>query len=84
MGRGANLDLIDTPLNNRPWLLDQFARIRALPAEKERLAAIAAILDWTNPGPGGFYDDLGNAVGATASGRRALTTRRTPIISPRP
>ncbi len=61
VGRGANLDLIDVPLNNRPYLLGQFVRIRALPAEKDRLAALAAILDWTNPGPGGFYDDLGNA-----------------------
>ena len=61
VGRGANLDLIDTPLNNRLYLLDQFTRIRALPSEKDRLAALTAILDWTNPGPGGFYDDLGNA-----------------------
>ena len=61
VGRGANLDLIDTPLNNRLYLLDQFARIRAMTTEKERQAAIAAIADWTNPGPGGFYDDLGNA-----------------------
>ncbi len=61
VGRGANLDLIDVPLNNRPYLLDQFARIRALPSEKDRLAALSAILDWTNPGPGGFYDDLGNS-----------------------
>jgi hypothetical protein len=60
VGRGANLDLIDMPLNNRVWLLDQFNTIRKLASEKERLAAIARILHWTNPGPGGFYDDLGN------------------------
>jgi hypothetical protein len=60
VGRGANLDLIDTPLNNRLYLLDQFARIRSLATGKERQAALAAVLDWTNPGPGGFYDDLGN------------------------
>jgi hypothetical protein len=28
--------------------------------EKERQAAIFEIVDWENPGPGGFYDDLGN------------------------
>jgi hypothetical protein len=60
VGRGANLDLIDTPLNNRPWLAGHFAHIRTLTNEKERLAAIGEILDWSNPGPGGFYDDLGN------------------------
>lgn len=59
-GRGANLDLIDTPLNNRAWLLEEFGKIRQLPDEPGRLAAIGAILDWTNPGPGGFYDDLGD------------------------
>ena len=60
VGRGANLDLIDTPLNNRPWLLARFAEIAKLNEEKERLAAIGEILDWTNPGPGGFYDNLGD------------------------
>lgn len=60
-GRGANLDTIDTPLNNRLWLSQKFADIRLLPDEKARLAAIDEIVNWTNPGPGGFYDDLGNA-----------------------
>ncbi len=27
--------------------------------EDERLAGIREIVEWTNPGPGGFYDDLG-------------------------
>ena len=58
--RGANLDLIDTPLNNHDWLLDRFAEIRKLPNEYQRQKAIDAIVNWTNPGPGGFYDDLGN------------------------
>jgi hypothetical protein len=59
VGRGANLALIDTPLNNRLWLKERFAELRALEDERERLAGIQAIHDWTNPGPGGFYDDLG-------------------------
>lgn len=60
MSRGANLDAIDTPLNDREWLEYRFAEIRKMPAEAERLRAIGEILNWTNPGPGGFYDDLGN------------------------
>ncbi len=48
-----------SPLNDRLWLKERFAEIRAKDDEKERLAGIQAILDWTNPGPGGFYDDLG-------------------------
>lgn len=58
--RGANLDSIDVPLNNRPWLKERFAEIRKLTSEPERLRAIEEIVNWTNPGPGGFYDDLGN------------------------
>jgi len=61
-GRGGNLDLIDRPLNNRNWLKQQFAEARALPNERDRLKAIDAIVNWTNPGPGGYYDDLGNPV----------------------
>lgn len=57
--RGANLDLIDRPLNNRLWLTEQFERIRVLPSEQERLDALNRVLNWSNPGPGGFYDNLG-------------------------
>jgi hypothetical protein len=60
VGRGANLDTIDVPLNNRRWLKQRFAALRQLDSERERLAGIDAILNWTDPGPGGFYDDLGN------------------------
>jgi len=58
--RGANLDTIDYPLNNRLWLKEQFARLRGLPSEAVRLRGIEAILQWSNPGPGGYYDDLGS------------------------
>src|SRR5262249_36352055 len=59
--RGANLDTADKPLNSRAWLLDRFAEIRRLDAEAPRLKRIEEVLRWTDPGPGGFYDDLGNA-----------------------
>lgn len=59
MGRGATLDFVDVPLNDRVWLSDEFATIRALPGERQRLEAIDRLVRWTDPGPGGFYDDLG-------------------------
>ncbi|MCB9768621.1 MAG: hypothetical protein H6752_10530 [Candidatus Omnitrophica bacterium] len=59
--RGALLDKADRPLNDRPWLENRFDQILALEKEGERLAAIDQILNWDDPGPGGFYDDLGNA-----------------------
>jgi hypothetical protein len=62
--RGANLDSIDVPLNNRLWLKSKFAALRQLSDERERLRGIAALVNWTDPGPGGFYDDLGDPAGA--------------------
>lgn len=58
--RGANLDLVDYPLNNRIWLNDQFDRIRGIESETERRDEIEKIVSWEDPGPGGFYDDLGD------------------------
>lgn len=58
--RGATLDTVDMPLNNHRWLKRRFAAIRKLPTEADRESAVREIVEWTNPGPGGFYDDLGN------------------------
>lgn len=58
--RGANLDTLDVPLNDRLWLHDQLARVSKLESEPDRRHAIEAIVHRTDPGPGGFYDDLGN------------------------
>jgi hypothetical protein len=58
--RGATLDTIDAPLNSRKWLEARYTEIGKLEIETDRLAAIDEIVNWTNPGPGGFYDDLGD------------------------
>src|SRR5262249_2661956 len=58
--RAANLDTLDAPLNDAPWLRQQFAEIRKLSSYDARYKAIADILDRTDPGPGGFYDSLGD------------------------
>lgn len=67
--RGAVLDFVDTPLNNRLWLEDELdailtGRFTASMPERSsdgdvRLARLARVADWEDPGPGGFYDDLG-------------------------
>ena len=59
-GRGANLDLIDRPLNDRNWLKERFSELREASSDRQRLRGIDDILNWTDPGPGGYYDDLGN------------------------
>jgi hypothetical protein len=59
-GRGTNLDTIDTPLNNTAWLKQRFGIIRTLQHPDDRMRVINEILNWKNPGPRGYYDDLGN------------------------
>ena len=58
--RGALLDKLDQPLNDRPWLESQFDEILAMDSEKERQQRINMLVNWEDAGPGGFYDDLGN------------------------
>ena len=57
--RGATLDTLGAPLNNRAWIE---AELHALAGktEHEKLRAIKRIVGWEDPGPGGFYDDLGD------------------------
>ncbi|MEZ5396932.1 MAG: hypothetical protein R2724_29690 [Bryobacterales bacterium] len=57
--RGATLDTLLAPLNDKRYLLAQIAEIRGLP-EAERPARIDAVLRRTDPGHGGFYDNLGD------------------------
>jgi hypothetical protein len=58
--RGANLDTIDVPLNDRLWLRSRLAELKREQDDAGRVAGIGAILERTEPGPGGFYDDLGD------------------------
>jgi hypothetical protein len=60
VSRGANLDTLDAPISNLPWLRRKIRQARQLPSEKEQMKAIEEVLNWANPGPGGFYDELGN------------------------
>ena len=59
LDRGANLDAIDFALNNRVWLKNRFEQIRAMASEADRIAKVRELVNWTNPGPGGYYDALG-------------------------
>ena len=57
--RGAVLDYLDFPLNDSPWLESQFVEILALKDTQEQQRRVQQIVNWENPGEGGFYDDLG-------------------------
>lgn len=58
--RGAVLDYLDYPLNNRWWLEDEIGKVRALGSEEAKRARLLELANWENPGPGGYYDDIGN------------------------
>jgi hypothetical protein len=58
--RGATLDTLGVPLADAGWLREQIAAVKSLPDAPTRLARIDALLTRTDPGPGGFYDALGD------------------------
>ncbi len=59
-GRGNFLDNIDNPLNDVAWIYSQFSKVEKAATESDRRSIIEGILQRTNPGPGGFYDNFGN------------------------
>lgn len=58
--RGTNLETLDYPVTNVPWFRVQIAAIRKLGSSNEQVMSIKQLLGRTDPGPGGFYDDLGD------------------------
>lgn len=60
VNRAGSLDTLDASITNLPWLLRRVREIRSLPSHEQRLQEILELLHRTDPGPGGFYDDLGD------------------------
>ena len=58
--RGAVLDALDYPLNNRWWLEDQFDAIAKMSDPKEQFDRIDVVRNWENPGDRGYYDVIGH------------------------
>lgn len=59
--RGAILDFIDYPLNNRWWLEDEFKKVTEMKSEQEKVARLDFIRNYENPGEGSFYDNISSA-----------------------
>jgi len=53
------VDKLYYALNDRQWLEARFEEILMLQDTSEQLARISEIINWQDPGPGGFYDNLG-------------------------
>lgn len=77
--RGCVMDFLDRPLNDRWWLEDEFAKIRALDSEQQKLARLETVRTWKNPGPGSFYDDIGD-VGLSPRVLRGEMTNTDPEV----
>jgi hypothetical protein len=58
--RGANLDRVDTSLNDRVWMQRAMDKALAENTETNRLAALKAIVNWQRPSQGAIYEDLGD------------------------
>jgi hypothetical protein len=58
--RGAILDHLDVPLANQAWLKAELTKLTGATDAGAIRAGIDRIVNWENPGPGGFYDDLGD------------------------
>lgn len=58
--RGAILDHLDVPLSNLEWIKAELQKLQKLSDPAAIRAGIERIVKWEDPGPGGFYDDLGN------------------------
>jgi hypothetical protein len=70
--RADFLDDLDEPLNNGRWMMTEMEKLLRSDDEAEKRAGIARILYWEDPGPGGFYDDLGTP------------TRQAHLVYPKP
>lgn len=60
VNRGANLDTLATPLTDGPWMRRELLKIKANPNQDQQVVALRKLLTRADPGPGGFYDELGN------------------------
>ena len=56
--RGAVLDFVDYPLNNRWWLADEFKKVSEMTDKTAAYQRIQRISHWEHPGPGSYYDDV--------------------------
>ncbi len=59
-GRGAWLDMIDTPLNDAPYFRVEMKKALRLETEEEKLAVIDKLLNRTTVGEGEVYVDMGS------------------------
>ena len=63
------------PLSDGPWLEQEITRIQALGSEPARLGGIQAMINWSTPVKGGWFDLLGSGSLARAEGGSHASSR---------
>jgi len=59
--RGANLDRVEMPLNDRTWIEAQLSSVeKSSGSENEKSVQLSRISDWQSATAGTLYDDLGD------------------------
>jgi hypothetical protein len=58
--RGAILDYLDARITNLAWMKSELEKLKRNSNAGAVRLGIERIVKWDDPGPGGFYDDLGN------------------------
>ena len=81
--RGAVLDFVDYPLNNRWWLEDEFTKVRALPDEAATRGAARALRTWEDPAPAASTTTSGTS-GARRTSCAAEVTGGDPSVEDGP
>ncbi|HSI74396.1 MAG TPA: hypothetical protein VK957_00810 [Lunatimonas sp.] len=59
-GRGNFIDNLDAVLNDAPWLIDNINAIVVMEPGEIWEDKLEEVINRTNPGPGGFYDNFGH------------------------
>lgn len=58
--RGCMMDYVNFPLNNRWWIEDQLEKASKLPNVTAQLEVIERVVNFENPGRGGYYESIGH------------------------
>ena len=72
-----SLDTLDTPLADTYFLLSSMRNVSAANSSS-RVDMLLQLLHWSDPGPGGFYDSLGESPRNTRHVRTVLSHSKAP------
>ena len=73
-----SLDTLDTPLADTYFLLSSMRNVSAANSSS-RVDMLLQLLHWSDPGPGGFYDSLGESPRNSRHVHTVLSQSKVPV-----